>query len=147
MSSYESVNQNCHPNVSHDTFKFLCHIYNVVNIPEIKHKIESYFPSHLGKSLLIEGDPSIEYISKPRPNIKNDPPFRYYLINKPLISSEMYSTEKILIDLKNEIIKFPTSSSEIAETYSTKDLFKSKSKSKSIFSRMKSMSKKKSNKV
>ena len=47
-----------------------------------------------------------------------------------------YSTEKILIDLKNEIIKFPTSSSEIAETYSTKDLFKSKSKSKSksIFS-------------
>ena len=32
----------------------------------------------------------------------------------------MYSTEKILIDLKNEIIKFPTSSSEIAETYSLK---------------------------
>ena len=75
MSSYESVNQNCQPNVSHDTFKFLCHIYNVVNIQEIKHKIESYFPSHTGKSLLIEGDPSIEYISKPRPNIKNDPPF------------------------------------------------------------------------
>ena len=77
MSSYESVNQNCQPNVSHDTFKFLCHIYNAVNIQEIKHKIESYFPSQK-KITIDEGDPSEKLqnmIGKPRPNIKNDPPF------------------------------------------------------------------------
>ena len=126
MKRFESVNQDCSDNVSHDTYKILCHImfskYVQSNLGDkrLKNLIEILFPSPGGKEILRTGKKNytnVEYIKRDG--------YRYYLLGRPLTHQEMYPTEQILVILKGTIDTLPRVFPEITETFSTQYLEKS----------------------